>query len=306
MSYNTHSEMSITGVGKHKLGKMKVFSIGCWQRRVAKFIVCFPLFFGVGSAGAIAGTSGEDAGSEVWVDVKLKGAERLDEIIELKKKLSELESLEQKLRAENVRLAAERDLLKQELFDAINQVESQNADFKRLELSVAGLLAAGNLPKAPVREAKLVEAIAQITKSGRDLAVLSAEFCNEADAIVKSLPAGNLEGVRLRLKIDEVRSASRKFSAISDWKISAKPVEKCRILAVNTDLGFVVLPVGYAHGVFNGLVFYVPGKTTGDGPVRLRVFSTRSLISAAQVVDGNIHTLSPGSEAATDLQQTNK
>ena len=306
MSYNTHSEKSKAGVGKRQVGRMKVFSTRCWQSRIAKFIVCFPLFFGVGSAGAIAETSGKDAGSEVWVDVKLKGAERLDEIIELKKKVSELESLEQKMRAENARLAAERDLLKQELFDAINQVESQNADHRRLEQSVAGLLAAGNLPKAPVREAKLVEAISKITKSGQELAVLSAEFCNEADAIVKSLPAGNLEGVRLRLKIDEVRSASRKFITLSDWKIDAKPVEKCRIAAVNTDLEFVVLPVGAAHGVFNGLVFYVPGKTAGVKPVKLRVFATRSLTAAAQVVDGDIRTLSQGDAAVLDLQQTNK
>ncbi len=162
------------------------------------------------------------------------------------------------------------------------------------------------MSKATAREAKLVEAIAGITKSGQDLAVLSAEFCNEADAIVKSLPAGNLEGVRLRLKIDEVRSASRKFITMSDWKIDAKPVEKCRIAAVKADLDFVVLPVGAAHGVFNGLVFYVPGKTAGAKPVKLRIFAIRSLTAAAQVVDGDIRTLSPGDEAVLDLQQTNK
>ena len=171
---------------------------------------------------------------------------------------------------------------------------------------MAGLLADGSTPKATAREAKLVEAVAGITKSGQDLAVLSAEFCNEADAIVKSLPAGNLEGVRLRLKIDEVRSASRKFITMSDWSLDGGPVGRCRILSVNAELGFVVLPVGFAQGIFNGLTFYVPGKTAAAKPIKLRVFSTRSNISAAQVVDGDIRTLSPGSEAVTDLQQTNK
>jgi hypothetical protein len=66
------------------------------------------------------------------------------------------------------------------------------------------------------------------------------------------------------------------------------------------------LPVGFAQGVFNGLTLYVPGKTAAAKPVVLRVFSTRSNVSAAQVVDGDIRTLSPGSEAVTDLQQTNK
>ena len=300
-----HSEKSTAGGGNHQTGKSNNFFLCRWRIGVAVFIFLSPL---VGSLGRIAAAeaTGEADAPEVWVDVKVKDAERLDKILKLQKRTAELEALERKLQAENRRLTAERDLLRQELFDAINQVESQNAQFRRLEQSVAGVLAAGDMPGASVREAKLVEAIGRIVKSGRDLAILSAEFCNEADAIVKSLPAGNLEGVRLRLKIDEVRSASRKFSAMSDWQLDVKPVEKCRILAVNADLGFVVLPIGSHHGVFNGLSFFVPGKTAGAKPTVLRVFSTRSLVAAAQVVDGDIRALSQGSVAVTDLQQTNK
>ena len=300
-----HSEKSTAGGGNHQTGKSNNFFRCRWRIGVAVFIFLSPL---VGSLGRIAAAeaTGEADAPEVWVDVKVKDAERLDKILKLQKRTAELEALERKLQAENRRLTAERDLLRQELFDAINQVESQNAQFRRLEQSLAGVLAAGDMPGASVREAKLVEAIGRIVKSGRDLAILSAEFCNEADAIVKSLPAGNLEGVRLRLKIDEVRSASRKFSAMSDWQLDAKPVEKCRILAVNADLGFVVLPIGSRHGVFNGLSFFVPGKTAGAKPTVLRVFSTRSLVAAAQVVDGDIRALSQGSVAVTDLQQTNK
>ena len=305
MSYKTHSEKLVAGVGKHRVGECIMFSNRNRQGRIVRFIFMFSLFFGLGRVDAVE-TGSKKSGSEVWIDVKLKGAERLDEIIELKKRISELEALERKVKAENARLEAERNLLKQELFDVIKQMESQNAEFRQLEQSVAGLLAVGDVPKATARETKLVEAMAGITKSGQDLAVLSAGFCNEADAIVKSLPAGNLEGVRLRLKIDEVRSASRKFITLSDWKIDAKPVEKCRIAAVEPNLNFVVLPVGASHGVFNGLVFYVPGKTTGAKPVKLRVFATRSLTAAAQVVDGDIRTLSQGDAAVLDLQQTNK
>ena len=305
MSYKAHSEKLIAGVGKRWMGKNFTFSVCGRQKRVVGFILLFVLLCCLGRVEATE-TESKKNDSEVWVDIKLKGAERLDEIIELKKRISELEALERKVRMEKVRLEAERNLLKQELFDAINQMETQNAEFRQLEQSVAGLLAGGRMSKATAREAKLVEAIAGITKSGQDLAVLSAEFCNEADAIVKSLPAGNLEGVRLRLKIDEVRSASRKFITMSDWKIDAKPVEKCRIAAIKADLDFVVLPVGAAHGVFNGLVFYVPGKTAGAKPVKLRIFAIRSLTAAAQVVDGDIRTLFPGDEAVLDLQQTNK
>ena len=300
-----HSELSTAGGGNHQTVKSKVFAGCSWRIGVAVFIYLSPWMCSLGRTEEAAVTD-KAAEAEVWVDVKVKDAERLGKILELQKKVAEFEALERKLRAENRRLTAERNLLRQELFDAINQVESQNAQFRRLEQSVAGVLAAGDMPGASVREAKLVEAVGRIVKSGRDLAILSAEFCNEADAIVKSLPAGNLEGVRLRLKIDEVRSASRKFSAMSDWQLDVKPVEKCRILAVNADLGFVVLPIGSHHGVFNGLSFFVPGKTAGAKPTVLRVFATRSLVAAAQVVDGDIRALSQGSVAVTDLQQTNK
>ena len=300
-----HSELSTAGGGNHQTVKSKIFAGYSWRIGVAVFIYLSPWMCSLGRT-AEAAVTDKAAEAEVWVDVKVKDAERLGKILELQKKVAEFEALERKLRAENRRLTAERNLLRQELFDAINQVESQNAQFRRLEQSVAGVLAAGDMPGASVREAKLVEAVGRIVKSGRDLAILSAEFCNEADAIVKSLPAGNLEGVRLRLKIDEVRSASRKFSAMSDWQVNAKPVEKCRILAVNADLGFVVLPIGSHHGVFNGLSFFVPGKTAGAKPTVLRVFATRSLVAAAQVVDGDIRALSQGSVAVTDLQQTNK
>jgi hypothetical protein len=50
----------------------------------------------------------------------------------------------------------------------------------------------------------------------------------------------------------------------------------------------------------------VPGKAAGAKPMVLRVFATRSNVAAAQVADGDIRTLSPGNEAVTDLQQTNK
>ena len=306
MSYKTHSEDQVGGVGKHREKKKRFFFAPGLKFWMAAFILTVPLFFCRGRAENTADKSGETAESENWVDVRLKGAERLDEILELKKRIAELEALERKMRAENTQLTAERNLLKQELFDSINQLEKQNAQFRQLEHSVSGLRAAGAISGAPEREARLVEAVARIAESGRDLAVLSSEFCSEADAIVKSLPAGNLEGVRLRLKIDEVRSASRKFITLSDWRLNVKSAEKCRILAVNADLGFVVLPVGFVHGVFNGLNFYVPGKTAGATPVRLTVIATRSLVAAAKVADGDIRTLSPGSEAVTDLQQTNK
>lgn len=239
---------------------------------------------------------------EVEVAVRLKGAEKLDEIVVLRGKVAALEASVRERASENARLAAERDLLRQELFDAIRQMEKRNADFRRLELSVAGLSAAGRFSGAPAREDRLVEAIGEITKSGRELAILALEFRDEVDAVLKQLSVGGLEAARLRLKDEALQAASRKFSAMAGWELGRRAADRCRILAVDPVLGVVVLPVGAAHGIFGGLVFHVPGKSPADKVVTLKVVTTRALTSAAVVTGGDIRTLSPGMEAVTDLQ----
>lgn len=244
----------------------------------------------------------EAAGPEVRVSVRLKGADRLDEIIALRSKVAELETLLRRSASENARLGAERDLLRQELFDAINQLEKRNADFRRLELSVAGLSAAGNDPGAGAREDRLVEAIGEITKSGRELALLALEFRDEVDAARKLLPAGSLETARLRLKGEALFAASRKFNTMTGWQLTGGPAARCRILGVDPALGIVVLPMGACHGMFSGLVLHVPGKSPAASPVTLRVITARATTSAAVVTGGDIRTLSPGMEAVAGLQ----
>ncbi len=302
MDYNTHGGMDGDGVGKRRVEKKRFFFAGLCEIPMVAVILFVLLLPDRGRVLAAAENGTAAPEPEVRLSVRLKGAEKLDEIIALRERVAELETLERKRASENASLIAERNLLRQELFDAINQLEMRNADFRRLELSVAGLLAAGRVPGAPAREDRLVEAIGEITKSGRELAVLAVEFRDETDAVLKQLPAGSLEAARLRLKGDELLNASRKFSAMAGWELARKTVDRCRILAVNHDLGAVVLPVGAAQGVFNGLIFHVPGKSPAEPAVSLRVVSTRALTAAAVVTDGDIRALSPGAEAVTDLQ----
>lgn len=304
MGYNTHNQYVKTGSANCRERQIRFCFANDRILKICAFILLSMLCLSQGRTEAAAKNSSPAGGSEVWVDVKLKDAERLDEILVLKKKTAELEALERKQANQIAQLTAERNLLRQELFDAINQLEAQNAQFRRLELGVAGVLATGKLPEASPREDRLVEAIDGVTKSGRELAAQTLEFCNVVDAIVKSSKVDSLEKAKLRLKIDELRSASRKFTTLSEWNIAEHPVESCRILAVNQKLGIVVLPIGSVHGVFNGLSLYVPGKSHTTAPVRLRVFSTRPTVSAATVTAGSITTLSQGNEAVTDLQNS--
>lgn len=302
MNYDTHSGTFAPDGGKRPAGKgVRPFpgSVRSFRLSVVVWMIVLGMIQGRLHA---EGPGAAAADPEVRVSVRLKGAERLDEIIALRAKVDELEALLRQRASENAHVAAERDLLRQELFDAIDQLEKRNADFRRLELCVAGLSAAGSDPGARAREDRLVEAIGEITKSGRELAILALEFRDEADAARKLLPAGSLEAARLRLKGEALYAASRKFNTITGWRLSGQKAAHCRILSVDPALGIVVLPAGAVHGVFSGLVFRVPGKSPAEQPVTLRVVSARAVTSAAVVTGGDIRTLSPGMEAVAGLQ----
>lgn len=302
MDYDTHSGTPAPDGGKRP-GEKRVVLFSGSLRIFRKSAVVLLIFLGMIQGRLHAEEPGtETREPEVRVSVRLKGAEKLDEIIALRSRVAELETLLRQRISENARVTAERDLLRQELFDAINQLEKRNADFRRLELGVAGLSAAGSDSGARAREDRLVEAIGEITKSGRELALLALEFRDEVDAARKHLPAGSLEAARLRLKGEALFAASRRFNTMAGWQLAGGSADRCRILAVEPALGVVVLPVGAAHGVFCGLVLRVPGKSPAEPPVTLKVVSTRAITSAAVVTGGDIRTLSPGMEAAADLQ----
>ena len=92
-----------------------------------------------------------------------------------------------------------------------------------------------------------------------------------------------------------------KLNTLADLKFRQKPVNRCRILAVNKDLQVVVLPVGSVHGISNGLNYYA-----GKKKVRLRIIMVRPFVSAAVPEQGNIESLASGMEAVTDANNVNK
>ena len=183
MDCNTRIRVDGSGEGKRRAGGKRFFPAGFREIPMAAVILFIGLSPGLGRVLEAAENGAAAPEPEVQLSVRLKGADKLDEIIALRARVAELEALARQRASENAALTAERNLLRQELFDAVNQLEKRNADFRRLELSVAGLLAAGRIPGALAREDQLVEAIGEITKSGRALAVLAVEFRDEADAI---------------------------------------------------------------------------------------------------------------------------
>ena len=92
----------------------------------------------------------------------------------------------------------------------------------------------------------------------------------------------------------------QKFSVALDSGSEGASFRNTRILALNRDLGLVVLPVGLNHGVFNGLTMY----PVGDRSTELRIISVRPNVSGAIVVAGDINRLSSGQELRADREKT--
>lgn len=191
-------------------------------------------------------------------------------------------------------LASEQKLLHNELIEIINRYRKQNEDYRRLQLSIAATLASGELKGVGKREDQLIKALATVSENGRKLALKTIEFCDYVDSNLNKMPLRRVQKAAFQLRIEELRSESRKFCGLADPALSRETVEGCRLLAVNDDLKIAVLPVGAVHGVFNGLFFY-----DGKG-VKLKVITVRPLISAAILEKGSINDLTPGMEVSTN------
>lgn len=264
--------------------------------------VMLTILFAVSANGNPKGTlnnSGSSASNGMRAVVTLKDADVR----------GQLHSLRQELKAareEKLLLVRDREMLEhkwqqlsKELIEIQKEYREQNAKLRRIQLSAASVLASGKATDAGKREAQLTNDLRVLCDSGSKLAGKTAEFCDYVDSLLQKMPLGAVEKARVRLRMDELRSESRKLSTLSGLGQKQRKVERCRILAVNDRLRIVVLPIGSVHGVANGLILFT-GK---DHDCKLRITTVRPYVSAAEVVDGNISGLAPGMVAATSLSK---
>ncbi len=222
---------------------------------------------------------------------------------------SQLHVLRQELkgaRSEKLALVRDREMLdrkwrklSKELIEIQEEYRKQNAKLRRIQLSAAAAMASGDANAVGNREAQLTYDLRMLCESGRKLAERSNDLCTHVDLLLKKMPLGAVEKAKIRLRIDELRSESRKMSTLSGLEQNKRKVERCRILAVNDQLRVVVLPIGLVHGVANGLILYT-GK---NHDCKLQVIAVRPFVAAAEVVEGSINGLSPGMVAASSKEK---
>ncbi len=255
-------------------------------------MVCAPVFLHA----LESSPTGED-GAGVTVTIKSTDADRQREVNRHREQLARAAEAVKRLELENESLREKNAALRGELIEIREKFQKQNESFRQLQLWLAGVPAEGTVRETGQREEQLLQALAELSKSGGDLAVNAVSFCELVQTLLRELPVGKVRQAAIRLRLDELVGNARRFIALTDPEESVEegidPLRTCRILAVDRELSMAVLSAGSAKGVFAGMIYRV-GK---DRQTQLRVVGVRPHAAAAVVVEGSIADLAPGMEA---------
>ena len=255
-------------------------------------MVCAPMVLH-----ALEGGHGGGGDSSVTVTIRSADAQRLRELTRLREETGLAAEAVKRLELENESLREEKAELRAELFEIKEKFAKQNANYRQLQLWLAGVPAEGAVRKSGRREERLLQAMGEVSKDGSALALSAVSFCEQVQQLLKELPIGKVRQAEIQLQLDGLSKDARRFIALTEsGETVAKGIDAlrtCRILAVNRELSIVVLSVGSVKGAFAGMIYRV-GK---DRQIQLRVVSVRPYAAAAEVVKGTIGDLAPGMEA---------
>ena len=243
---------------------------------------------------------GDGQTSFVRVTAKVKDAELQAELIRLNDELAALKAKVAGIEAERSAALAELDLVRSGLGELLEKLHDKDQQLSALQLKFAGMLDAGGRSESGEREVQLMGRYKALVDQGGALALRFTEFCKKVDSLASAMDLDEVQRAELRLTMENLSGELQKFSVALDSGSEEASFRNTRILAINRDLGLVVLPVGINHGVFNGLMMY----PVGDPSTALRIISVRPNVSGAIVVSGEISRLSSGQEVRADREKT--
>ena len=188
------------------------------------------------------------------------------------------ESEVERLRRENAEL---REMLHKERQRARDQA-----------LFLASVADLGEFTSSKDREAWLLTRLSVLCRDGERLAVKAAELVTEMRRLLRELPMDTARRAQLQLLTDELERQAGVFAALVEDqpRDPAQALRECRVLAVNKELGIVLVDIGFRQGAFVGLVL-----RGGDGKsIEIRLEDVRAGVSAALVRKGDLRDVAPG------------
>ena len=148
--------------------------------------------------GTCAYGSGPDGGTGPGVTVTIKptDAHRLRELNRLRGELAAAAETVRRLELENESLRESRADLRAELIEIKEKFNRQNESLRQLRLWLAGVPAEGTVRKTGRREEQLVGVLAELSKSGGELALDAVTFCDLVRALLREVPIGKVRQER--------------------------------------------------------------------------------------------------------------
>ncbi len=265
-----------------------------WKKTVYCIIVTDLLLCGFVQIAHAADSPGPKPESSVEIRLKPKDAARVRVIADLEREKASAKDALRKLEERVREGIALEQIRKRELLELMKKYQERDDSNRQLQLLMSGLNAA-SLRKVGIREEQLSEQLRRERALGGTLALEAVAFSELAERCIVDWEQGKAPDPRLALASESLRKLGRRFIVMTADGEKSRELERCRILAVNSKLSFVLLPVGIRQGAFNGLVY-----RTGKGTTTLRIVGVRPDVAAAVVVSGSMDDLAPGMEVATE------
>lgn len=182
--------------------------------------------------------------------------------------------------------------LRRENAELREQLLKARAKLRDQSLFLAAAADEGEFSSPKEREARLLTRLSVLCSDGEKLAIKAAEAVSELRGILRELHLDTARRAQVQLTLDELERQAGIFAAlVSDP--AADPAEifrSCRVLAVNSELGILLMDIGFRQGAFVGLTL-----RGGDGSkLKIRLEDVRSGVSAALVIEGSLADVVPG------------
>ena len=187
---------------------------------------------------------------------------------------------------------SEKEKLRECLADVLLNANRKEKAHERVLLSIAGALSGDNIEGyGKVINLDLLKALKNNTIEGEKLVSEIFEFCDYFDYKVSGLKIPNEEKVKLKVRVDELKSSAEQFGLLVNRPVKKKVQHRnCRILDVSDALQVVVISAGSLDGIRTGLTWHV--KQAGNAV--LKVIAVRPFVCAAIVIEGELGKISPG------------
>jgi hypothetical protein len=132
------------------------------------------------------------------------------------------------------------------------------------------------------------------SKNGLFLVNKIFKFHKYFEEEINKLPVSYEEKLKLRVRLDEVKSSAEKFGILLQKPGDTIKKETCEVLEINNNLEVIVLGAGFLDGSRIGMDWTIQKS---DKSITVKTVAVRPYASAAVITDGNIRKIVPGMEA---------